>query len=55
MSKIKPDGSITEARLLLRHGFWLFVAVLVVVFLVLAVIDEAGHLPRSTGPSTSGG
>ena len=46
MSKIKPDGSITEARSLLRHGFWLFVAVLVVVFLVLAVVDEAGHLPK---------
>lgn len=46
MSRIKPDGSITEARSLLRHGFWLFVAVLVAVFLALAVVDEVGRLPK---------
>jgi uncharacterized membrane protein YbhN (UPF0104 family) len=43
---IVPDGSITEARSLLRHAFWVFVAVVVVVFLVLAVVGEVGHLPK---------
>jgi uncharacterized membrane protein YbhN (UPF0104 family) len=46
MSKIVPDGSITEARSLLRYAFWVFVAVVVAVFLVLAVVGEVGHLPK---------
>jgi hypothetical protein len=46
MSRIVPDGSVTEARSLLRYAFWVFVAVLVVVFLILAVVDEVGHLPK---------
>ncbi|MFL5957021.1 MAG: hypothetical protein ACJ756_06190, partial [Solirubrobacterales bacterium] len=45
-TRIVPDGSITEARSLLRHAFWVFVAVVVVVFLVLAVVGEVGHLPK---------
>jgi uncharacterized membrane protein YbhN (UPF0104 family) len=31
---------------MLRHAIWVFVALVVVVFLVLAVIDEVGHLPK---------
>jgi uncharacterized membrane protein YbhN (UPF0104 family) len=40
------DGSVQDARRMLRHAFWTFAALVVVVFLVLAVIDEVGHLPK---------
>jgi len=40
------DGSVQDARRMLRHAFWAFVALVVIVFLVIAVIDEVGHLPK---------
>jgi hypothetical protein len=40
------DGSVQDARRLLRHAIWTSIALLVVAFLVLAVIDEVGNLPK---------
>jgi hypothetical protein len=43
---LQGGGSLATGKSLLRHAFWVFVAVAVVVFLVLAVIAEVGHLPK---------
>jgi Lysylphosphatidylglycerol synthase TM region len=45
-TKLTPDGSVTEARSLLRHAVWIFVALLAATFLILAVISEVGKLPK---------
>ena len=42
---LQGGSSLETPKSLLRHAFWVFVAVVVVVFLVLAVIGEVGHLP----------
>jgi glycosyltransferase 2 family protein len=43
---LQGGSSLATGKSLLRHAFWVFVAVVVVAFLVLAVIGEVGHLPK---------
>jgi uncharacterized membrane protein YbhN (UPF0104 family) len=40
------DGSVQDARRMLRHAFWVFVALAAIAFLILAVVGEVGKLPK---------
>jgi hypothetical protein len=52
---LQGGSSLATGKSLLRHAFWVFVAVVVVAFLMLAVIGEVGHLPKIDWTLTSGG
>ena len=46
MDKAERSFSLSDSRSMLKHTVWAFIAIVVVVFLVLAVVSEVGKLPK---------